>query len=126
MLWSLKKKETAFETTKDYKKELENLLKVCRKILKSIDENTISKAFYFCLEAYKNKSTENGIPYYKHSYFVAMIAVNEMPLDEISVICALLHDIPQDSDVFKLKDIKQFLKLWKVWTRYSISKNKIF
>ncbi|MFH1050649.1 MAG: RelA/SpoT family protein [bacterium] len=108
MIWSLRKKEigSSTGTTKDNKDELENLLKVCRFNLKSIDENLISKAFLFCLEAYKNKSNESGVPYYKHSYYVAMIAVNEMPLDETSVICALLHDIPNDSDIFKLKDIK--------------------
>jgi len=108
MIWLLKKKEFELPVgkAKDYKVELDNLIKPCRTNLKEVDENLISKAYHFCLEAYKNKSTESGIPFYKHSYYVAMITVNEMPLDEISVVCALLHDIPQDSDVFKLHDIR--------------------
>jgi RelA/SpoT family (p)ppGpp synthetase len=89
-----------------HQSELDSLMKVCRTNIQSCDENMIAKAFHFCLEAYKNKSDENGIPYYKHSYYVALIAVNEMPLDEVSVVCALLHDIPNDSDIYKLKDIQ--------------------
>ena len=108
MIWPLKKKESLTKEwiTKDNKNELENLLNTCRTNLKTIDENLILKAFHFCLEAYKNKSTESGVPFYKHSYNVAMIAVNEMPLDEISVVCAMLHDIPFYSDIYKLKDIR--------------------
>jgi guanosine-3',5'-bis(diphosphate) 3'-pyrophosphohydrolase len=46
-----------------------------------------------------------GEPYFNHPYEVAMIVASEIPLDDISVASALLHDIVEDTN-FTLEDIQ--------------------
>ena len=41
----------------------------------------------------------SGEPYFTHPFHVALIVVREFPLDDISVACALLHDVLEDTDV---------------------------
>ncbi len=88
------------------KEELENLLIACRKNLRRVDEEMISKAFYLVTNTYKDKLRRSGDPYYTHPLAVAKIVVNELPLDDISVVSALLHDIFNYSDEYSYKDIK--------------------
>lgn len=81
-----------------YQKMLENLLKVCKKNLPKVDEALISKAFEVSLEAHKNDVRASGEPYFTHPYEVAMIVAEEFPLDDITIISALLHDVIEDTD----------------------------
>jgi GTP diphosphokinase / guanosine-3',5'-bis(diphosphate) 3'-diphosphatase len=107
MFWPLKKKSSDLNNidSQMVKSNLENLIKSCREKLITCDEDILTKAFYFCVEAFRNKENKSGEPYYVHSYKVAQLVIDEIPLDQVSVICALLHDIPEASDVYKLKDI---------------------
>jgi RelA/SpoT family (p)ppGpp synthetase len=81
-----------------YQKMLENLLKVCKKNLPKVDEALITKAFEVSLEAHKNDVRASGEPYFTHPYEVAMIVAEEFPLDDITIISALLHDVIEDTD----------------------------
>ena len=82
----------------DDKKLLADLLGVCHKNLPKVDESLITKAFKFALEAHKHDLRASGEPYFYHPYEVAMIVVEEFPLDDITVVATLLHDVVEDTD----------------------------
>jgi GTP diphosphokinase / guanosine-3',5'-bis(diphosphate) 3'-diphosphatase len=88
-----------------YKKKLEDLLAVCRKNLKSVNEDLIRRAFEFSVEAHRNDMRASGEPFFNHPYEVATIVAREIPLDDISVASALLHDVAEDT-TYEIKDIR--------------------
>ncbi len=81
-----------------YQKMLDALLNNCRKNLPKVDEALITKAFEYAIEAHKNDLRASGEPYFTHPYEVANIVVEEFPLDDITVISALLHDVVEDTE----------------------------
>jgi len=81
-----------------YKKMLEELLKVCKKNLPSANESLIARSFEFSVEAHKNDLRASGDPYFIHPYHVALIVAEELPLDDITVASALLHDVAEDTE----------------------------
>lgn len=81
-----------------HQKMLDDLLSLCRKNLPSVNEDLITKAFSFALEAHKHDLRASGEPYFTHPYEVAMIIANEFPLDDITIVSTLLHDIVEDTD----------------------------
>ena len=89
-----------------YKKKLDDLLNACRKNLKTVNEDLITRAFKISLEAHKHDLRASGEPYFHHPFEVAMIVAKEIPLDDISVASALLHDVVEDTE-FDLKDIRE-------------------
>jgi GTP diphosphokinase / guanosine-3',5'-bis(diphosphate) 3'-diphosphatase len=86
-------------------KKLNDLLAVCRKNLRSVDEDLITRAFLLSLDAHKNNLRASGEPYFIHPFEVAMIVAKEIALDDVSIAAALLHDVVEDTD-FELKDIR--------------------
>ncbi len=89
-----------------YKKKLDDLLAICRKNLRSVNEDLITRAFEFSLEAHKHDIRASGEPYFYHPYEVATVVAKEIALDDVSVACALLHDVAEDTE-FGIKDIRQ-------------------
>lgn len=95
-------------TEKNREELLVKLLSVCKKNLTEVDEDMISRAFKLSFEAHKNDLRASGESYFIHPYQVAIIVASEMPLDDISVVVALLHDVVEDTD-FSLEFIaKEF------------------
>lgn len=88
-----------------YKKKYDDLLAVCRKNIKQLNENLIFRAYEFSWEAHKNNIRASGEPYFDHPYSVAMILASEISLDDISIAAALLHDVVEDTE-YEIKDIK--------------------
>lgn len=82
----------------DYQKMLADLLEACHRNLLKVNEALITKAFKFALEAHKHDLRASGEPYFYHPYEVAMIVVEEFPLDDITVVATLLHDVVEDTD----------------------------
>ena len=80
-------------------KMLDDLLKLCEFNLPSVNKELITKAFKLSLEAHKNHFRASGEPYFLHPYEVAMIVAREIPLDDISVMSALMHDVVEDTDI---------------------------
>ncbi len=80
------------------KKMLEELLEACEENLAKTDKEMITKAFQLSSEAHKDHYRASGEPYFTHPYEVAMIVVKEIPLDDVSVAAALLHDVVEDTD----------------------------
>ena len=88
------------------KKKLDDLLAICRKNLRSVNEDLITRAFELSLEAHKHDIRASGEPYFYHPYEVATVVAKEIALDDVSVACALLHDVAEDTD-FSIKDIRE-------------------
>lgn len=89
------------------RQKLEALLAVCRSNLHAVDEELISRAFGFMLQAHRDHRRKSGEPYSTHPYAVAMIVAQEIPLDDVSVVAALLHDVIEDCEEYEYKDIKE-------------------
>ena len=88
---------TALEAAKT-KRMLEDLIGICKTNLPSVNEELITKAFELSFEAHKNDFRASGEPYFNHPYEVALIIAKEIPLDDISVVSALLHDVIEDTE----------------------------
>lgn len=86
--------------------DLSLLLHECKKYLRVYNEQKIQKAFMMCIDAHQNKLRKSGKPYYTHPVEVARIVMREIPLDDVSVIAALLHDVLDEGDNFSIKDIR--------------------
>ncbi|OIP00014.1 MAG: RelA/SpoT family protein [Bacteroidetes bacterium CG2_30_32_10] len=81
-----------------------SLLRVSRAEYSKEDKKMIRKAFDMALEAHKDTRRKSGEPYIYHPIAVANIASKEIGLGATSVICALLHDVVEDTD-YTLTDI---------------------
>lgn len=86
--------------------DLALLLADCRANLPKPDESLISKAFHFCVKVHEKDRRASGEPYYVHLLEVARIVAREIPLDDVSVAAALLHDIVEDHANYTIKDIR--------------------
>lgn len=93
------------EERKEILKRYRNLLKACKRRLEKGDKQVIRKAFNVALEAHKNMRRKTGEPYIYHPIAVAQICAEEIGLGTTSVVCALLHDTVEDTDI-SLDDIK--------------------
>jgi GTP diphosphokinase / guanosine-3',5'-bis(diphosphate) 3'-diphosphatase len=69
------------------------------------DKKLVRKAFNMAAEAHKDMRRESGEPYIYHPLSVAIIAVAEIGLGATSIICALLHDVVEDTE-YTLEDIR--------------------
>jgi GTP diphosphokinase / guanosine-3',5'-bis(diphosphate) 3'-diphosphatase len=103
------------ELTPEQKAELERqeiisryrkLLKSAKPVLKEGDTQLIKKAFTMSVDAHKDMRRKSGEPYIYHPLEVAQICVEEIGLGATAVVCALLHDVVEDTDT-TLKDIEK-------------------
>jgi GTP pyrophosphokinase len=83
-----------------------SLLRACADKTDKSDKKEIRKAFNLAVEAHKNMRRKSGEPYIYHPIAVAHIAAKEIGLGTTSIICALLHDVVEDTD-YTLKDIEK-------------------
>ena len=58
------------------------------------------KALALCFEAHKEQTDKTGLPYVFHPFHLA-----EQMDDELSTVCALLHDVVEDTD-YTLADLR--------------------
>lgn len=80
-------------------KRYRQLLRSCRHTLEKGDKKLIRQAFDMALEAHKNMRRKSGEPYIYHPLAVAKIAAEEIGLGTTSIVCALLHDVVEDTDI---------------------------
>tara|TARA_B100000427_G_scaffold66368_1_gene52921 strand:- start:274 stop:2469 length:2196 start_codon:yes stop_codon:yes gene_type:complete len=80
---------------RDYRK----LLRYSQSVISKDDLVLIKKAFKISLEAHKDMRRKSGEPYILHPLAVAQICIKELGLDSKSIICALLHDVVEDTDI---------------------------
>lgn len=82
-----------------YNKMFDRLLEACKRNFPSIDEKFLAKGFEFAIEAHKNDRRASGDEYITHPFEVALIVAQEIPLDEVTVVSALLHDTVEDTEI---------------------------
>jgi GTP pyrophosphokinase len=88
------------------------LLKRYRHLLRSLGKdvpkdklNKVRDAFDLAARSHEGMVRKSGEPYIFHPLAVAQIAVSELGLGPTSVICALLHDVVEDTEI-TLDDIE--------------------
>ncbi len=91
---------------KEILKRYRALLSACKRTLEKGDKLLIRKAFEISLEAHKNMRRKSGEPYIYHPIAVAHICAEEIGLGTTSVVCALLHDVVEDTET-TLDDIRR-------------------
>lgn len=89
------------------KKMLEDLLALSNKYLVRSDANLITKAFEFASMAHENDIRASDEPYFSHPYAVSRILCEEIPFDDVSVACGLMHDIVEDHEDYSIEVIKK-------------------
>jgi GTP pyrophosphokinase len=96
------------------KKEILNryksLLRICAERTNKEDKKKIRIAFDVAVEAHKDMRRKSGDPYIYHPIAVAHIAAKEIGLGTTSIICALLHDVVEDTDYTLINIEKGFGK----------------
>lgn len=81
-----------------------DLLHSLKTSLSPEDSRMIRAAFELAVEAHREQRRKSGEPYILHPIAVAQICVEEIGLGPTAVVCALLHDVVEDTDV-TLKEI---------------------
>ena len=92
-------------TNQKFKKKLDDLLLICQKNLPKTDESLIRRAFEFGFNAHRHDIRASGEPFFDHPYEVAKIVAKEIPLDDVSVAAALMHDVAEDTE-YTVNDIR--------------------
>ncbi|MCR4659628.1 MAG: RelA/SpoT family protein [Bacteroidales bacterium] len=85
----------------EIQRRYEELVEACREVkpLTRQEEESIYRAFSIANKAHAGTRRKSGEPYIYHPLAVALIAVKEVGLGPIAVVCALLHDVVEDTDI---------------------------
>lgn len=90
---------------KEILQRYKNLLKACKRKMEKGDKELIRKAFEVAVEAHKDMRRKSGEPYIYHPIAVAQICAEEIGLGTTGIVCALLHDTVEDTEI-TLEDVK--------------------
>lgn len=93
------------EEKREILRRYRGLLRVAHRSKTRTDKARIRKAFEVAVEAHKDMRRKSGEPYIYHPLAVAKIAAEELGLDTLSIVCALLHDTVEDTYI-TLDDIQ--------------------
>lgn len=91
---------------KEILKRYRALLRASKSTLQKGDKKEIRKAFEMALESHKDMRRKSGEPYIYHPIAVAQIAAEEIGLGTTSIVCSLLHDVVEDTEI-SLEDIER-------------------
>lgn len=100
----------AYQKSEDEEKKLilreyRALLRVMKNRLKKGDKPRLRRAFELAADSHKDMRRKSGEPYILHPIAVARIVVEEIGMGVTSAICALLHDVVEDTEI-TLEDIE--------------------
>ncbi|HZJ73159.1 MAG TPA: bifunctional (p)ppGpp synthetase/guanosine-3',5'-bis(diphosphate) 3'-pyrophosphohydrolase [Perlabentimonas sp.] len=84
----------------------DDLLASCPRCQNEEDLKLIKKAFNLANEAHKGVRRKSGEPYILHPIAVAKIVASEIGLGAKAVVCALLHDVVEDTE-YTIEDIER-------------------
>ncbi len=79
-------------------KRYKALLRSIRHELTREQKKLIRSAFDLAIDAHKDMRRKTGEPYIYHPIAVARIAAQEIGLGTTSIVCALIHDVVEDSN----------------------------
>lgn len=82
------------------------LLRVSKWSREKGDVIQIRKAFELAMASHQGMRRKSGEPYIYHPLAVARIAAEEIGLGTTSIVCALLHDVVEDTTI-SLEDIRE-------------------
>src|SRR5215212_8951687 len=85
-------------------REYRALLRALKQRIKKGDRHLLRCALEIAANAQKDTRRKSGEPYILHPLAVARIVVEEIGLGVTSTICALLHDVVEDTEM-TLEDI---------------------
>lgn len=94
------------EEKKSILRAYRSLLRSLKQRIKKGDKALIRRAFEISVDAHKDMRRKSGEPYILHPLAVARIVVEEISLGVTSVICALLHDVVEDTE-YTLEDMQE-------------------
>lgn len=80
-------------------REYRALLRALKQRLKKGDKSLVRRAFEISVDAHRDMRRKSGEPYILHPLAVARIVVEEIGLGVTSAICALLHDVVEDTEI---------------------------
>ena len=72
------------------------------------DKQLLDRAYELGLEAHAKQRRKSGEPYFLHPIEVARICYTEIGLGPTALVCALLHDVVEDTDVTLEEVIEMF------------------
>ncbi len=87
-------------------REFRRLMKALPAPLDETDKKNLRKAFEMGLDAHSKQRRKSGEPYFFHPIEVARICVSEIGLGPTAAVCALLHDVVEDTEV-TMEDIRK-------------------
>ena len=83
----------------------QGLIQSIRVSMDEKDRKNIREAYEIALKAHANQRRKSGDPYILHPIAVARICAEEIGLGPTGIICALLHDVVEDTEI-TLSDIE--------------------
>jgi GTP pyrophosphokinase len=89
----------------EVRKAFDHLMTSMKSKINDEDPANLEKAYAMAVEAHKYQRRKTGEPYIFHPIEVARICFEEIGLGPTAVICALLHDVVEDTDM-TLDDIR--------------------
>jgi len=87
-------------------REFRRLMKALPAPIDETDKKNLRKAFEMGLDAHSRQRRKSGEPYFFHPIEVARICVSEIGLGPTAAVCALLHDVVEDTEV-TMEDIRK-------------------
>ncbi len=85
------------QENKEIVSRYKDLLRTSYQTLSDEDKSQIRLAFEVAVDAHKDQRRKSGEAYVFHPIAVAQIVAEEIGLDAVSIIAALLHDVVEDS-----------------------------
>ncbi|NJO89336.1 MAG: bifunctional (p)ppGpp synthetase/guanosine-3',5'-bis(diphosphate) 3'-pyrophosphohydrolase [Chloroflexia bacterium] len=82
----------------EVRKAFLELLDLCPRCRTPKNRRLLISAFNFAYDAHSGMKRKSGEPFIIHPIEVAKIVVKEIGLGITSIVCALLHDVVEDSE----------------------------
>ena len=87
------------EEKKEILRRYRGLLRAAKNSRTREERKAIRKAFDLALELHSEQRRRSGEPYIYHPISVAKVVAGELGLDTTSIVCALLHDTVEDTNL---------------------------
>ena len=87
------------EEKKEILRRYRGLLRAAKNSRTRGERKAIRKAFDLALELHSEQRRKSGEPYIYHPISVARVVAGELGLDTTSIVCALLHDTVEDTNL---------------------------
>ncbi len=87
------------EEKREILRRYRGLLRVSHRSRTRSERMRIRKAFEVAVDAHKDMRRKSGEPYIYHPLAVAKICAEELGLGTTAIVCALLHDTVEDTDI---------------------------